>query len=110
MRRIGVRQFKDEFYAQIKDLPLLVTSNKEPLIVVTKPESRSTVVTSNVVTPEVIKSKEEKVLNKCTVNGCENEGTISGTAKTPYGRRIDVKVCEEHVAQLKVSNGFKRDS
>ena len=37
MRKIGVRQFKDEFYAQIKELPLLVTSHDKPLIVVTFP-------------------------------------------------------------------------
>ena len=53
MKKVGVRQFKDEFYAQIKELPLTVTSRGEPLIVVTSPENK-------VVTPKKVVTKKEK--------------------------------------------------
>lgn len=57
MRSVPIRQFQRGMYQEIKDLPVSVTRNGEPLFVVTSPE--------NVVTTPSQPQKEEKWQGIC---------------------------------------------
>ena len=89
MRKVGVRKFKDNFYAEIKDLPLIVTSDNRPMLVVTSPEkNKKDVVTSK---------KPETNLKKCAVKTCKNRGEVNcEIAGEKY------HACPEHYEELKI--------
>jgi len=108
MRTITIKQFQSNLYAEIQDLPVVVTQKGIPTFIVTAYDK---VTTSEVTTyDEVATYPEEKVttLGKCRVPYCKSQAVGEGEVyNNETGDMETVELCKIHL--LKAQNEKSRN-
>lgn len=120
MRRVGIRQFQQHFFEELKDLPFVVTKFDKEIAVVTFPNNN--VVTSNkenltnVVTVNgkiagasqnnVTTLQQEEKTYSCEIAFCKSDQAMpcQVTYFTDEGERMRKKnLCKKHIALIRKS-------